>query len=269
MLQNFSRLASATRAVTVSSRWPSRKPPTRTISNATASRSAVVLLSGGLDSATALAMAIDEGFRVHTLSFDYHQRHRHELNAAAKIASHLGAVDHRVAHVDVGIFRGSALTDKSIHVPKGRSSAEMMGEIPITYVPARNTLFLSYGLAMAESLGASHIYIGANAVDYSGYPDCRAEFFQSFQQVADTGTKAGVDGAGAPQIKAPLLHWTKKQIIERGLQLGVDYSMTHSCYDPGIDGRPCGECDSCILRAEAFTGLGFKMDPVMESFLRQ
>lgn len=239
-------------------------------STATATKNAVVLLSGGLDSATALAMAISEGFRVHTLAFDYQQRHRHELSAAKRIASYLGAVDHRVAQVDVGVFGGSALTDKALHVPKGRSTSEMLGKIPITYVPARNTLFLSYGLALAESIGASEIYIGANAIDYSGYPDCRAEFFQSFQQVADIGTKAGVEGKGAPRIRVPLLHWTKKEIISKGLELGVDYGMTHSCYDPtNSEGKPCGECDSCILRAEAFTGLGFKMDPAMEAFLEK
>lgn len=232
-------------------------------------RSAIVLLSGGLDSATALAIAIAEGFHAHTLSFNYNQRHQHELHAAAQIASKLGVAQHRVASVDVGVFGGSALTDRELTVPKARLKTDMSnGCIPITYVPARNTLFLSYGLALAESVGATDIYIGANAVDYSGYPDCRPEFFQSFQQLADVGTKAGVERNAAPRIRAPLLHWTKRQIIEKGLELGVDYSMTHSCYDPAANGRPCGSCDSCILRAEAFTELGFKMDPAIEAYER-
>lgn len=233
-------------------------------------KSAVVLLSGGLDSATALAIARSEGFRIHTLSFDYQQRHRHELNAAARLADALGSVDHRVASVDVSVFGGSALTDNTIAVPKVRSTADMgHGPIPVTYVPARNTLFLSYALALAESVGASDIYIGANAVDYSGYPDCRPEYFKAFQQLAELGTKAGVENNSAPRIRAPLLHWTKRQIIETGLQLGVDFGMTHSCYDPDADGRPCGSCDSCILRAEAFTQLGFAMDPAIERYERE
>lgn len=229
---------------------------------------AVVLLSGGLDSATSLAIARSEGFHVHTLSFDYQQRHRHELHAAARLADALGSVHHRVASIDVSIFKGSALTDSTIRVPKARSSAEMgHGPIPVTYVPARNTIFLSYALALAESIGASDIYIGANAVDYSGYPDCRPEYFKAFQQLADLGTKAGVENNGAPRIRAPLLHWTKRQIIEKGLELGVDFAMTHSCYDPDtVSGRPCGLCDSCILRTEAFTELGFAMDPAMERY---
>lgn len=234
-------------------------------------KAAVVLLSGGLDSATALAIARSEGFRTHTLSFDYSQRHRHELAAAAKLAKALGSVDHRVAAVDVSVFGGSALTDGKLAVPKARSSAEMAtGVIPVTYVPARNTLFLSYALALAESLEASEIYIGANAVDYSGYPDCRPEFFKAFQEMAEVGTRAGVERDGAPRIRVPLLHWTKREIIEKGLQLGVDFAMTHSCYDPDVDsGRPCGACDSCILRAEAFTELGFVMDPAIERFVKE
>lgn len=232
-------------------------------------KSAVVLLSGGLDSATTLAIALSEGLRVTTLSFDYQQRHRHELTAAAEVAASHGVRDHRVAHVDAGVFTGSALTDVRLSVPKARTSDNMAtGSIPVTYVPARNTLFLSYALALAESLHASDIYIGANAVDYSGYPDCRPEFFRVFQKLADVGTKAGVERAAAPRIRAPLLHYTKKQIIERGLELGVDYALTHSCYDPGHAGQPCAQCDSCILRAEAFTQLGFAMDPVVERFQR-
>lgn len=247
-----------------------RRQPLSTIS-IQSPKSAVVLLSGGLDSATALAIARSEGFRIHTLSFDYKQRHRHELAAAAKLAKALGSSDHRVASVDVSIFAGSALTDRMLAVPKARSSAEMaVGQIPVTYVPARNTLFLSYALALAESIGASEIYIGANAVDYSGYPDCRPEFFRAFQELAELGTRAGVEREGAPRIRAPLLHWTKRQIIEKGLQLGVDFGMTHSCYDPDVvTGKPCGACDSCILRAEAFTELGFAMDPAIERFVKE
>lgn len=231
-------------------------------------KSAVVLLSGGLDSATALAIAHAEGFRTYTLCFDYGQRHRHEILAAERIAKHLGAYQHHIAKVDVNVFQGSALTTASVEVPKLRTSDEMKGNIPVTYVPARNTLFLSYGLALAESVSASDIYIGANQVDYSGYPDCRAEFFHNFQRVADVGTKMGVEGH-APKIRTPLLHCTKREIIERGLQLGVDYALTHSCYDPDTNGRPCGECDSCMLRAEAFTELGFPVDPALAYFLHQ
>lgn len=215
-----------------------------------------------------MALARDDGFLVHALSFDYGQRHRHELGAAAEIAEALGAVDHRVARVDVSLFGGSALTDLTVPVPKGRHAADMAsGVIPTTYVPARNTLFLSYGLALAESIGACDIYIGANAVDYSGYPDCRPEYFKQFQALADLATKAGVERGEAPQIRAPLLHWTKLQIISRGLSLGVDFGMTHSCYDPDVTtGRPCGSCDSCILRAEAFTELGFPVDPAIARY---
>lgn len=261
----------ASRAMRTTSALAQRKLRYLSIIPTLQQKSAVVLLSGGLDSATALAIARSEGFRTHTLSFDYQQRHRHELAAAAHLAKALGSADHRVAFVDVSVFCGSALTDHSIAVPKARTSAEMAtGEIPVTYVPARNTLFLSYGLALAESVGASEIYIGANAVDYSGYPDCRPEFFKAFQELAELATKAGVERNGAPRIRAPLLHWTKKQIIERGLQLGVDFGMTHSCYDPDMEtGKPCGKCDSCILRAEAFTQLGFSVDPAMERFERK
>lgn len=238
----------------------------RHVSGGANRKQAVVLLSGGLDSATALAIALSEGFETHTLSFDYTQRHRHELKAAAEISSSMGAISHRVARVDTAIFGGSALTDMNIAVPKQRNRVSMRSQIPVTYVPARNTLFLSYGLAMAESMGAHDIYIGANAVDYSGYPDCRQEFFDKFQAVADVGTRAGVEGGGAPKIRVPLLLLSKKQIIERGLELGVDYSLTHSCYDPGVEGRPCESCDSCILRSDAFAQLGFRMDPAMERF---
>lgn len=233
-------------------------------------KNAVVLLSGGLDSATTLAIAMSEGFRTTTLSFDYQQRNRHELNAARTISAQLGALDHRIAKVEPSVFSGSALTDASVEVPKSRTTGEMSTTgIPSTYVPARNTLFLSYGLALAESLQATDLFIGANAVDYSGYPDCRPEFFEAFQQVADVGTKAGVEFSAAPRIRAPLLYMRKKDIIERGLQLGVDYGLTHSCYDPAPSGFPCTRCDSCLLRAEAFTELGFAMDPVVERFRRE
>lgn len=235
-----------------------------------AQKSAVVLLSGGLDSATALAIALSEGLRVITLSFDYQQRHRHELDAAAALAKKHGVTDHRVAKIDPTVFAGSSLTDPTMEVPKARSTSQMVTtEIPSTYVPARNTLFLSYALALAESMKASDIYIGANAIDYSGYPDCRPEFFQVFQMLADVGTKAGVEHAAAPQVRIPLLHLRKKEIIEKGLELGVDYSLTHSCYDPAPSGYPCTRCDSCLLRAEAFAELGFSADPVLERFQRE
>lgn len=243
--------------------------PRRGACTSRAVKSAVVLLSGGLDSATALAIARADGFRTLALSFDYGQRHRHELGAAAAQARLLGAAAHRVARVDAALFAGSALTDRAVAVPKARAAADMpRAPIPATYVPARNTLFLSYALALAESHGATDIYIGANAVDYSGYPDCRPEFFRAFQHLAAVGTKAGVERGAAPTIRVPLLHCTKTQIIERGLALGVDYAMTHSCYDPEAHGRPCGRCDACTLRADAFTQLGFAMDPAMERFER-
>lgn len=295
---------------------------------------AVILLSGGLDSATVLAMALSEGYRVTTLSFDYGQRHRHELAAAAQLSERLGVSDHRLASVDSSIFYGAtSLTLNNaglLSVPKknrrhgdlssdtnlndvinsnnnsvnniematilptttttstlnntipttttstsSSSSSPTTGAdhheitIPSTYVPARNTLFLSYALALAESVDASNIFIGANAVDYSGYPDCRPEFFRAFQRVADLGTKKGVThNQHAPVVRVPLLHWSKREIIETGLRLGLDYAYTHSCYDPGPDGRPCTLCDACILRADAFAQLGFAVDPVVERFQR-
>lgn len=233
--------------------------------NQQVAKSAVVLLSGGLDSATAMAVAREQGYQLHALSFDYHQRHRYELQAATRVANSLGAASHRIATLDVGLFAGSALTDTTIHVPKMRSIQDMSSHIPNTYVPARNILFLSYALAIAESINAQAIFIGANAVDYSGYPDCRPEFFDAFQKTAQLGTKVGVQGA-APVVRAPLLHWSKRRIIETGLELGVDFGITHSCYDPERSGRPCGRCDSCILRAGAFTELGFAADPAVERF---
>lgn len=232
------------------------------------SRPAVVLLSGGLDSATTLAIARDGGFACHALSFDYGQRHKFELSAAAHIARHLGAVEHRVATIDLRAFGGSALTG-DIAVPKdqcvapsteGRESAA----IPVTYVPARNTIFLSFALGFAEVLDATDIFIGVNAVDYSGYPDCRPAFIAAFETMANLATKIGVEHAArhepAIRIHAPLIHLTKAQIIQRGVALGVDYGLTHSCYDPDKSGRPCGHCDSCLLRAAGFREAGM-VDP--------
>ena len=217
-----------------------------------------MLLSGGLDSATALAMARADGYEVYALSFDYGQRHRVELVRAAEQAALQGAV-HRTADVDLRAFGGSALTD-SIDVPKDRDEAQMGGDIPITYVPARNTVFLSFALAWSEVLGAEAIFIGANAIDYSGYPDCRPEFLQAFETMANLATKAGVEGHGI-KIVAPLLNLTKAQIIQEGLRLGVDYGRTSSCYDPSPEGRPCGRCDSCVLRAKGFAKAG-AVDPL-------
>ncbi|MDQ6623459.1 MAG: 7-cyano-7-deazaguanine synthase QueC [Verrucomicrobiota bacterium] len=213
---------------------------------------AVVLVSGGLDSAVTLAMAIADGFEAHALSFRYGQRHSIETEAAARVAKTLGAVEHRVAQIDLRVFGGSALTAE-IAVPHAREEAEIgHGRgIPITYVPARNTIFLSYALAYAEVLEARDIFIGVNAIDYSDYPDCRGEFLEAFEQVAALGTKAGVEGARL-RIRAPLLQMTKAEIIQKGVSLGVDFSLTHSCYDPAEDGVACGECDSCQLRVKGF-----------------
>jgi len=212
---------------------------------------AVVLLSGGLDSATALAMAHAAGHACHALSFDYGQRHGPELAAAARIARELGAVEHRVIRLDMAAIGGSALTDPAIDVPVSGVS----DGIPVTYVPARNTVFLSYALGLAEVLEAGHIFIGVNAVDYSGYPDCRPEYIEAFQTMANLATRAGVEGRGV-RIHTPLIHLRKAEIIARGQQLGVDYSLTISCYDPDPEGRACGVCDSCRLRAEGFRAAG-------------
>jgi 7-cyano-7-deazaguanine synthase len=213
-------------------------------------RPAVVLLSGGLDSATVLAIARNQGFACHALSMAYGQRHVAELNAAARVASALGAVDHKVISIGLDAFGGSALTDPTIQVP------EQMGEgIPVTYVPARNTVFLSLALGWAEVLGAQDIFIGVNAVDYSGYPDCRPEFIRGFEQLAALATKAGVEGQGF-RIHTPLIDLTKAQIIREGIRLGLDYGMTVSCYQADSEGRACGVCDSCRLRAKGFTDAG-------------
>jgi 7-cyano-7-deazaguanine synthase len=214
-------------------------------------KKAVVLLSGGLDSATVLALARDEGFAAYALSFDYGQRHRHELKSAASVARHLGAVEHHVVKFDLRAFGGSALTS-DMAVPKDRHAGEMPHGIPITYVPARNTIFLSFALAWAEVLGSSDIFIGVNALDYSGYPDCRPEYIEAYERMANLATKAGVEGLQKLKIHAPLIAMSKAEIIRTGTRLGVDYSLTSSCYDPGPDGKPCGRCDSCVLRKKGF-----------------
>jgi len=221
---------------------------------------AVVLLSGGLDSATVAAIAQSEGYQVHALSFAYGQRHSFELEAARRVAASLGVAQHRVATIDLRVFGGSALTD-DIDVPKGRDSAEIEHGIPATYVPARNTIFLSFALAWAEVLGASDVFIGVNALDYSGYPDCRPEFIHAFESMANLATKAGVERRQKLEIHAPLMQMTKAQIIKRGMELDVDYSLTSSCYDPTADGKPCGQCDSCFLRRKGFRENGID-DPL-------
>jgi 7-cyano-7-deazaguanine synthase len=213
-------------------------------------RKAVVLLSGGLDSATTLALARADGFACHALTFDYGQRHRVELEAARRVGRGLGAADLRVVKLDISWMGGSALTDRSIAVPDHPTSG-----IPVTYVPARNTVFLSIALGWAEVLGAHDIYIGANAVDYSGYPDCRPEFIAAFERLANLATKAGVEGRGF-RVHAPLVQLRKSEIIQTGVRLGVDYALTISCYDPDAEGRACGVCDSCRLRAQGFTDAG-------------
>jgi 7-cyano-7-deazaguanine synthase len=216
---------------------------------------AVVLLSGGLDSTTVLAIARVEGYVPHALSFDYGQRHATELEAASRIAAGAGVAEHVVARIDLRVFGGSALT-ADIAVPKGRSAEDMGGGIPITYVPARNTIFLSFALAWAETLGASDIFVGVNALDYSGYPDCRPEYIEAFARMANLATKAGVEGTQRLRIHAPLMQLSKEGIIRRGLELGVDYSLTQSCYDPDAQGRACGECDACLLRLRGFAAVG-------------
>src|SRR5690349_1052008 len=214
-------------------------------------RKAVVLLSGGLDSATCLAIARDEGYDTYALSFDYGQRHQYELQAARQVAAALGAIAHQVVTFDLRAFGGSALT-AAIDVPKGRTTQEMSHDIPITYVPARNTIFLSFALAWAEVLESSDIFIGVNAIDYSGYPDCRPEYIHAFSKMANLATKAGVEGRTSITIHTPLLELSKADIVRLASDLGVDFSLTHSCYDPDGAGRPCGECDSCVLRRKGF-----------------
>jgi 7-cyano-7-deazaguanine synthase len=221
---------------------------------------AVVLLSGGLDSATVLAIARGLGYEVYALSFSYGQRHVWELEAAARVAASIGVAKHRVANIDLRIFGGSALTDE-IEVPKGRSTDDMSHGIPITYVPARNTIFLSFALAWAEVLGSNDIFIGVNALDYSGYPDCRPEFIEAFEKMANLATKAGVEGRQSLKIHTPLIALSKAEIIRKGIELGVDFGLTSSCYDPSAIGEPCGECDSCLLRQKGFRENGID-DPL-------
>jgi 7-cyano-7-deazaguanine synthase len=225
-------------------------------SPATPPKPAVCLLSGGLDSATCLAVARREGYRCYALSFDYGQRHRAELQAAARVASSLGAAEHRVVSIDLRAFGGSALT-ADISVPK----TGVGGGIPVTYVPARNTVFLAFALAWAEVLSSSDVFIGVNAIDYSGYPDCRPEFITAFEHMANLATKAGVEGRTHLKIHAPLIRLSKCEIITLGAELGVDFRLTHSCYDPDAQGRSCGLCDSCRLRLKGFADAGLN-DPI-------
>ena len=225
---------------------------------------AVVLLSGGLDSTTALAVARAEGFTPYALSFRYGQRHQVELESAARVAEALGAAEHVIADIDLRRFGGSALT-ADIDVPKGRSLADMGDGIPVTYVPARNTVFLSFALAWAEVLDASDLFIGVNALDYSGYPDCRPEYIAAYEQMANLATAAGVEGRQQLKLHTPLIQLTKAEIIRKGTELGVDYALTSSCYDPGADGRPCGACDSCLLREKGFREAGI-IDPLRVKF---
>lgn len=220
---------------------------------------AVILLSGGLDSSTVLAMAQEQGYACHTLGFDYGQRHRNELDACAHIASSMNAASHRIFNLDIGSFGGSALTS-DIEVPKDRDESAMT-DIPVTYVPARNLVFLSIALAYAETLNATDLFIGVNAIDYSGYPDCRPEFIASFIETANLATKLGVEGKNI-KVHTPLLDMTKAQIIQTGTKLGVNYAMTHSCYDPSPTGGACGHCDSCILRKAGFEQANIK-DPTI------
>jgi 7-cyano-7-deazaguanine synthase len=222
---------------------------------------AVVLLSGGLDSTTVLAIARAEGYTPYALSFSYGQRHSVELEAARRVAEALGVARHVVADIDLRVFGGSALTAE-IAVPHHDRAEDLDDDIPVTYVPARNTVFLSFALAWAETLGASDVFIGVNALDYSGYPDCRPEYIHAYERMANLATKAGVEGRQELRIHTPLINLTKVQIIERGLGLGVDYSITHSCYDPDPAGRACGTCDSCLLRRRGFAELGMG-DPVL------
>jgi 7-cyano-7-deazaguanine synthase len=218
-------------------------------------KKAIVLLSGGLDSATALAVARSEGYAVYALSFRYGQRHSVEIESARRVAERAGVERHIIIDIDMRTIGGSALTD-DIEVPKDRSAGEMSSAVPVTYVPARNTIFLSFALAWAETLGAADIFIGANSLDYSGYPDCRPEYIEAFERMANLATVAGVEGRLRLRIHMPLIAMTKAEIIKTGLALGVDYSLTHSCYDPTAEGLACGRCDSCLLRLKGFAGAG-------------
>ena len=217
-------------------------------------------MSGGLDSATVLAIARSQGYELYALSFSYGQHHVYELESASRVAKAIGVEAHRIAAIDLRVFGGSALTG-DIEIPKGRSADEMAHGIPVTYVPARNTIFLSFALAWAEVLGSSDIFIGVNALDYSGYPDCRPEFIEAFETMANLATKAGVEGRQALKIHTPLIALTKAEIIAKGVELGVDYGLTSSCYDPSPMGEPCGQCDSCLLRRKGFRENGIE-DPL-------
>ena len=230
----------------------------------TQQRRAVVLLSGGLDSATTLAIAKSQGFELYALSFNYRQRHVVELESAQRVAAQVGVEKHVIVAIDLRQFGGSALTD-DIEVPKGRALDSMSDSIPVTYVPARNTVFLSFALAWAETLDSQDIFIGVNALDYSGYPDCRPEFIEAYERMANLATKAGVQGQQRLKIHTPLIQLTKAQIISRGLELGVDFAWTSSCYDPGPQGEPCGACDSCRLRAQGFKESG-AVDTLVQRF---
>jgi 7-cyano-7-deazaguanine synthase len=225
------------------------------------SKKAVVLLSGGLDSATTLAIARSQGFDCYALTFSYGQRHAREIDSAKSVAKALNVIEHRIIDIDLAAFGASALTDHSIAVPKDRADLDSPQAIPVTYVPARNTIFLSYALAWAEVLGAFDIFIGVNATDYSGYPDCRPQFIEAFEKTANLATAAVVQGKGVYKIHTPIIDLTKAQIIRRGTCLGLDYSLTHSCYDPDEKGRSCGRCDSCRLRLKGFAEAGLT-DPL-------
>jgi 7-cyano-7-deazaguanine synthase len=227
-------------------------------------KAAIVLLSGGLDSATVLANAKRQGYEVHALSFSYGQRHSWELEAARHVAEAIGVTSHKIVSLDLRAFGGSALT-ADIEVPKGRGVDEMARDIPITYVPARNTIFLSFALAWAEVLGSTDVFIGVNALDYSGYPDCRPEFIKSFEELAALATKAGVEGHQRLKVHAPLINLSKAEIIHHGMELGVDYGLTSSCYDPSANGKPCGQCDSCLLRRKGFRDNGID-DPLFSRY---
>lgn len=221
---------------------------------------AVVLLSGGLDSSTTLAIAVHERYEPYAMTFRYGQRHAAELEAARRVARQFGVAQHQVVEIDLRAFGGSALTD-DLEVPRDRSAEDMSHGIPVTYVPARNTIFLSFALAWAEVLGADDIFIGVNAIDYSGYPDCRPEYIEAFERMARLATRAGVEQGRRLTIHTPLIRLTKAQIIQRGLELGVDYGVTLSCYDPSTDGRACGRCDACLLRLKGFREAGAS-DPI-------
>ncbi len=222
-------------------------------------KKAVVLSSGGIDSTTAMAIAKHEGYKIYSLSFFYGQRHAFELEAAQKVADAIGIAEHLVINIDLKKIGGSSLTD-DIDVPKDRDEQEMTRGIPVTYVPARNTIFLSFALARAEVLKSSDIFIGVNAIDYSGYPDCRPEYIEAFERMANLATKAGVEGTTRIRIRTPLIRLTKAQIIQKGIELGIDYALTHSCYDPSPQGLACGRCDSCFLRRKGFKEAG-ETDP--------